>query len=282
MLTIIASMEDEIVGLRRELLSGNLRAGTRPTNYADEILPVQLQVVGLGRNSAETSVRQLLSQLQRGSKEREEPSDGLLLLGFAGAVDADLRTGDLVLASRYYCPETADSQSSESNTETRGTIYGYRAPDSAMWGKAVEAAGRIGQPVVNVDSLTVDSLVTTPEEKQALARRYPVGIVEMEDYWVAVAARESGVPFLSARVVLDPARQGLPGYLPGLARSRSRARAAVAVAAMPWRIPAIFGLARRLPAAKRELTRFALSFLELLVDSEAAPSRPAAARSSVG
>ena len=276
MLTIIASMEHEIAGLRRELRTGPLRAGTRPTNGADEILPVQLQVVGLGRRNAETSVRRLLSQRQLGSKECEEPPDGLLLLGFAGAVEAKMRTGDLVLASRYYCPETAESQHSKSNTDPPGTINGHLAPDSAMWGNAVEAAGRIGQPVVHVDSLTVDGLLTTPEEKQAIARRYPVGIVEMEDYWVAVAAWDAGVPFLSARVVLDPAHQGLPRYLPDLARSRSRA--AVAVAAMPWRLPAIFGLARRVPAARRVLTRFALSFLEILVDGEAAPSHPAAAR----
>jgi hypothetical protein len=145
------------------------------------------------------------------------------------------------------------------------------APDSEMLGQGMQAATAAGQRWTRADSLTVDHLVATPEAKQAIRLRYPVGIVEMEDYWVAAAARKAGVPFLSARVVLDAADQALPGYLLGL--SRSRVRAAVTVAAMPWRIPALLGLARRLPLAQKALTGFATAFLGQLAGAEPAQPR---------
>jgi hypothetical protein len=165
-------------------------------------------------------------------------------LGFAGGVDPAIGAGTLVLASRYYRQEPAGD---------------YLAPGSEMFRQGAQAATAAGETWVDTDSLTVDHLVATPEAKRAIRDRHPVGIVEMEDYWVAAAAREVGVPFLSARVVLDAADQALPGYLLGL--SRSRTRAAFTVAAMPWRIPALLGLARRLPRAQRALTRFATAFL---------------------
>ena len=79
------------------------------------------------------------------------------------------------------------------------------------------------KPVVYADSLTVSELVTAPRDKRAIQRRYPVGIVNMEDYWAASVAQEAGVPFISARAILDPVRQTLPGYLSGIAGFRAKA-----------------------------------------------------------
>lgn len=130
------------------------------------------------------------------------------------------------------------------------------------------------KPVVYADSLTVSDLVTAPSGKQAIRRRYPVGILNMEDYWVASVAQEAGVPFISARAVLDPAQQALPGYLAGIAGSR--ATASLAMMAMPWRIPTLVGLARQLRIAQRALTEFAMGFLTQVSDATPALSCEAA------
>jgi hypothetical protein len=241
-------MEQELALLRRQL---GKRAGLSETEMP---ATVDLRVIGVGRSGAETAVYSLL----RGQKLKGEHSpsqERLLLLGFAGGVDPAIGAGTLVLSPRYY---------------RQGSAGDYLTPDLEMLRQGGQAADA-GETWFNADSLTVDHLVATPEAKRAIRLRYPVGIVEMEDYWVAAAARETGVPFLSARVVLDAADQALPGYLLGL--SRSRTRAAVTVAAMPWRIPALLGLARRLPLAQKALTRFATAFLGQLTGTEGVRSR---------
>ena len=176
------------------------------------------------------------------------------MLGFAGAVDPALESGDLVIPAHFYSPYTD----------------ALLSPEPKMRRVALAAAEATGRPAAQLDSLTVGHLVSTPGEKAHLHRRYPVGIVNMEDYWVAEAAMAAGADFISARVVLDTAGQALPGYLSGLAGSRAKAAASMAV--MPWRIPAMLGLARRLPRAQEALTAFALCFLDQLLDPATAPS----------
>ena len=89
MLTIISAMEEELAGVRRALeVGGNIPAATA------------LHMVGIGRDAIERSLKGLLPALRQARDGDESPS-GLLLLGFAGAVDPSLSTGDLVLAGRY-------------------------------------------------------------------------------------------------------------------------------------------------------------------------------------
>ena len=279
MLTVIGSMEYELAGLRKEL--NRFPAGARLTPGGMGASALDLQVVGVGRACAEQSVRRLLHRgrcLFGGEAERPE---GLLLLGFAGAVDPALRTGDLILSSRYYAVEPTENPPNLPLIKggEGGARGGYLEPDPVMWRHALQAAA--GQQTAYVDSLTVNCLVTTPEQKQAIMRQcavgvaHPVGVVNMEDYWIAAAAQDFGVAFLSARVVLDPAHQALPGYLPSLARSRTWA--ALAMAATPWRIPALVRLARQVPAAQRALSRFALNFVAQMADEESAPPLPVSA-----
>ena len=115
-------------------------------------------------------------------------------------------------------------------------------------------------------ALTVGQVISAPEQKRSIAAAYPVGIVEMEDYWVAEVAAEFGVGFLAARVVLDTADQALPGWLLGL--SRSRIKAVLSLAVRPWRIPTVVRLARQRPLAQRSLTRFALKFLAEMANAK--------------
>ncbi len=281
MLTVITSMEQELAGLKREL-AVRAHAFGRSTPPAWRLVWEDMHVIGVGRSQGETVVQSLLRRQGKFSGY-SRPPDRLLMLGFAGAVDPALETGTVVLSPRYYRDEPAGNPSLTSppkdppySPPSQGGVKGgYLTPDPEMWRRGVEAATAINEAWIGVDSLTVDRLLTSRKAKQAVGRRYPVGVVNMEDYWVAVAARETGVPFLSARVVLDRADQALPGYLPGLARSRTRA--VVTTAAMPWRIPALLGLARRLPPAQDVLTRFAFAFLAQLIDGESTQRNPAPA-----
>ncbi len=251
MLTIIASMECELAGLRRNLLlPRNSRSGNGVEEGTDALQArlVETHVVGVGRSQSQSSVNYLLTAHHHTTDMGAEEPRELLLLGFAGAVEPGLQTGDFVLSQRYYRAESEEAD--------------CLSPDPAMMQRALEAAAEVCLPVTVRDSLTVKGLVATPEGKAELGRRYPVGVVAMEDYWVAAAARDAGVPFLSVRVVLDPANQGLPGYLVGLVHARFGA--VLSAAAMPWRIPTLLVLSRQMRLAQQVLTQFALSYISQL------------------
>lgn len=264
MITIIASMEYELSGLRKELQPGaSTWKVARPGSGGQDDLPdmpgiPDMTVIGVGKERAQATVRRLLESRRPGD---EGQSLELLLLGVCGGVNPELRTGDLVLASKYF----NGSQSTDKNVadDVKNDFF---APDPLMWETATKAcAGESSKPA-STDSLTVNQVIGVPEDKRWIAGALPVGIVEMEDYWVAEVAAEYGVAFLSARVVLDTADQALPGWLFGL--SRSTIKAVLSLTSRPWRIPTVVRLARQRTVAQKTLTRFALRFLAERTKSE--------------
>ena len=252
MLAIVASMEQELSRLRAELAS---RGASRMASGQPE-----LHVIGIGKTNTRNNVDALLSRHY--ASQTGEPIQGLLFLGFAGALDPALRTGDLVLAPRFHqanATPTGQRADSEDGTGRKQQLAQARAADGKMFDLGLKAASEAGLEVSPTDSLTVDRLISTSAEKLELARHYPVASVNMEDYWVAEAAAEAGVPFLAARVVLDLAGQDLPAYLPTLARSRRTA--AIGAVIRPWRIPRLLGVADQMRQCQRVLARFAVSYM---------------------
>lgn len=267
MLTIVASMEQEVAALRRELRRRTRKDVRTLAEAGWTGATPDVRVIGVGQARAVEAARLLLGLSRPHHGHPLPPPEKLLMVGFTGGVDPALAGGQLVLSSRYYLADGPMSKQEPAEIPGAGSWGDYLSPDPEMWRQAVEAAEDVGLPSANVDSLTVSRLVTNPQAKRAFGQRYAVGVVNMEDYWVAKTARNAGVPFLSARVVLDPAHLGLPGYLLGL--SGSRTRAVLSTAALPWRVPAVLSLARRVPPAQRVLARFAVAFLERLHRGEA-------------
>ena len=203
---------------------------------------VEFQVLGVGPERAGASLTALL--------ERSRPQvDGVLVVGVAGGVEPSLETGDLLLADRYALQ----------NGAAQGAGQAIR-PDTQMLQTAQQAALDLSVPVFDGGSLTVDHLVLEPEERQELLTQYQIQSVNMEDYRAAEAAQKAGVPFLSVRVVLDTASQRLPGYLPGLAKSRYKVVTNVLL--QPWRIPTMLRLKRQLQLCQAVLTNFGVSYLK--------------------
>ena len=290
MLIVVASMERELAGFRSQLSRGWSPEDVGSQSEGNRTISVNLGVVGIG-TQADVGLRSILLNNNGLSGRGLQRPVGLLLLGVAGAVVPGLETGDLVLSSRYYRPHLDDgSPQKPLEKETRDsanpdgipvTPFGkseakasFLVPDPKLWQWATAAGKNLDKPVVYADSLTVSDLVTAPSDKRVIERRYPVGIVNMEDYWAASVAREAGIPFISARAILDPVDQALPGYLSNIAGSR--ARALVGLVAMPWRLPTLVGLSRQLGIAQHALTDFGLSFLTQVANATSAPSHEAA------
>ncbi len=281
MLTIVAPLEFELAGLRKGLSPAS---PDNPAKFDYGKSEVFLRAIGAGRQAARTGTKALLAS--RGfSSADESPGppapDSILLLGFAGAVDPSLRTGDLLLSHRYYLSQE-DRLSREGrapsvpllpmDSTNKGVKYGanyranYRAnyiePNDDLLDLARHALAATGLRVVATDGLTVDSPVDTAEAKADLGRRYRVGAVNMEDYWVAREARQADVPFLAVRAVLDTGDQHLPSYLMGLAAGGNGA--ALGALARFWRVPTLLRLACQMWLAQRRLTQFALCFIDRL------------------
>ena len=234
---VAASMGAELTGLRRE--------AEEFQESKDTVLPVEFHLLGVGPDRSGASLTELLNKREPGKK-----TDGVLLLGVAGAVTPGLDTGSLLLASGY----AVDVPGSSS-----GAVV--LEPDAKMRTMAEQAAAELGMPANLGASLTVDHLVGGPEEKQELREKYTVDSVNMEDYRVAEAAAKAEVPFLSVRVVLDTAWQRLPDYLPGL--TRSRYSVLTKVLGMPWRIPTLWQLKNQLLLCQTVITRFGMTYLNL-------------------
>jgi len=235
MLIVVASMEQELTGLRREL-----REIEDATGISSQ---VEFQVLGVGPERAGAAMAALL-------ENRRSKIDGVLLVGVAGGVDPELETGDLLLADRHALQ----------NGASQGAGQAIK-PDAEMLQSAQKAALELSVPIFNGGSLTVDHLVAEPHEREFLRTEYQVYSVNMEDYRAAEAAQNAGVPFLSVRVVLDTASQRLPGYLPGLARSRYKVVTKILL--MPWRIPTMLRLKRQLQLCQAVLTNFGVSYLKV-------------------
>jgi len=235
MLIVVASMEQELTGLRREL-----REIEDATGISSQ---VEFQVLGVGPERAGAAMAALL-------ENRRSKIDGVLLVGVAGGVDPELETGDLLLADRHALQ----------NGASQGAGQAIK-PDAEMLQSAQKAALELSVPIFNGGSLTVDHLVAEPHERESLRTEYQVYSVNMEDYRAAEAAQNAGVPFLSVRVVLDTASQRLPGYLPGLARSRYKVVTKILL--MPWRIPTMLRLKQQLQLCQAVLTNFGVSYLKV-------------------
>ena len=229
-----ASMEQELIGLRREVLEIEDVTGVHPD--------IEFQVLGVGPDRAGSAMAALL-------EAPRSDLDGVLVLGVAGGVNPALESGDLLLPDRYALQDGA----------RQGAGQAIK-PDPGMLQSAEKAALELSMPVCSGGALTVDHLVSEPQEREDLRAQYQIDSVNMEDYRAAEAAQKAGVPFLSARVVLDTASERLPGYLPGLAKSPYKVVTHVLL--MPWRIPTMLRLKRQLQLGQMVLTNFAVAYMK--------------------
>ena len=250
MLTIISPMKSEISYL---LQKPRLQPwGPRSDGVAAEFL-----VVGVGKEAVQRSLSRWLEASDSVSTNGSTSNrpDRLLLLGFGGAVDPALACGDLALSGRYHL----DLDMPE------GVGKDFFEPDSSMLEQAASAVSASGLAWRGVESLTVSRPVATGEEKAAIHRRHSVGpvsvgLINMEDYWVAEFAARADIPFLAVRAVIDTAGQAIPSYALGLQERRWNALASAAT--RPWQLPNLVRLASNLRVAQRSLRRFAEAFLQ--------------------
>ncbi len=126
-------------------------------------------------------------------------ADAVVSFGLGGALVEDLRAGDLVVCCRCY-----------SESSTGAGLFRDADPELLCLATQVESWDRTG--IRFGRGISLDRLVTDPEEKRAMGNRFGVQVVDMESYWVAGVASERRVPFLAVRAVSDTLSQRLPPF----------------------------------------------------------------------
>jgi adenosylhomocysteine nucleosidase len=253
MIAVFAAMDAEMAALERRLAAreheaiGGQRA-VRGRCAGAELLACR---TGLGERARAVAAAVL---------DATRP-DIVLSTGVAGALDPDLSAGDVVLC------------------ETVVSGPGPQAPAVRSDVRLLEAAtaSDAGIRVRRGRSLTVDAIVGEPAAKAKLRLATGADVVEMESYWVGLAARERGLPFLAVRVVLDTAADMLP-ELPGFVAPDGTQRAWAVLPYLithPQRLSLLLRLGRSNRLALRAMGLFAEAFAGAAAALSVADARPA-------
>jgi adenosylhomocysteine nucleosidase len=137
---------------------------------------------GIGLHRARAAARNLVAHGVR----------ALLSWGTAGALDPELAPGTLVLPSAVI----------GSGGERFGVDPGWHGRVSRCLADGLRFSS---EPL-----LTVSEACASVGAKRALFECYRAAGVDMESAGIAEVARDSGVPFLTLRAIVDPAEEPLP------------------------------------------------------------------------
>lgn len=241
--TALASEAQSLVSLGRPEVGlvpppGELRRVWRPSSPE-----VWVGYTGLGRVAGRAAILPF-----KGDKAPKR----VIFAGVGGALRGDLDTGDIVVL------EGAFHDGSE--TERVETTPRLTAALEASFERSGLSARRRGS------ALEVGKIASTPDDKRALARRWPDAcVLGMEDHAVISAAREIGAEIAAFRVVVDRLGDSVPDLSPGLdGAGRPRAlKLAAHLVRQPAALRALPGLARSFATAKAVLDRALHAALEL-------------------
>jgi adenosylhomocysteine nucleosidase len=148
--------------------------------------PVVAVVGGVGKDNARRAAARLCE---------EHKATVLLSIGYAGALDPELRRGDIVLSA----------------WSVNGLSAGPTEEDRAREARLRGVADASHEHHVYVGPLyTADRIVARHEEKSSLFARTGCPVVDMESWAVYSEARARNLPFLGVHTITDTAEEDIP------------------------------------------------------------------------
>jgi nucleoside phosphorylase len=205
------------------------RYGVRTIRGKIDHRTIKILHTGVGEKVCRQRLREFLSatgQIRRG--EQDQPFACLISAGFAGALNAQLKIGDLLLAENF---------STVNLSEIRASFSGL--------------------PIHIANLLTVPALIDSPEERSKLALTSGAVAVDMETEFIARACAAYGIPLLSLRVISDTPRDLFPAPTNVLfdieEQETQILRLATYLLTHPSRIPRLIRFARRIARARKIL-----------------------------
>jgi adenosylhomocysteine nucleosidase len=235
MLLLLSAMPEEIEALRPALREVRELAGAGAARSAWQGRlhghAITLAFSRWGKVAAAATATHLITRVQ--------PSQ-VIFTGIAGALQAGVEVGDLVVARELY---QHDLDASPFYAPTEIPLLGMAAlpADEALsgslltaahgWLAGARAAGEAVLPgqIVHGDIATGDQVIGTVAQREAVRRRVPQAVcVEMEGAAVAQVCHEFALPFACLRLISDQADERLaPADVYELARRSGRITAGI-------------------------------------------------------
>jgi hypothetical protein len=208
------------------------RDGVRAIRGKIEDRAIEVLHTGVGEKVCRQRLGKFLSARRRAGPihgdQQDQQLDCLISAGFAGALNNDLKVGDLLLAENF---------STVHLSETRASLSGLHIQ------------------IANL--LTVQALIDSPEERNKLALTSGAVAADMETEFIARACAACGIPLLSLRVISDTPHTRLPApanVLFDVERQQTRMlKLATHLLAHPSRVPRLVRFASRIAHARKIL-----------------------------
>jgi len=174
---------------------------------------VAILITGMGRRNAENSLRKFLAK---------NLPKLVLTCGFAGGLNPELKSGDVVFMTGY----------------------------PALEERLADADAKMA------NFFTAPRIATTIAEKKQLREQTGADVVEMESGAILAVCRENRIPCAMVRAISDTASENLPLDFNKLSKSDmslSRRKLARAIAKAPWKIGSLMQLHRKTSFAAKKL-----------------------------
>ena len=174
---------------------------------------VDILITGIGARNAETSLRRFLAK---------RLPKLVLTCGFAGGLNPELESGDVVFMTGY----------------------------PALEQRLVDADAKLA------NFFSAPRIATTVAEKKQLRAETGADVVEMESGAILAVCRESQIPCAMVRVISDTADEDLPLDFNALSKpdmNLDNGKLAWAIAKAPWKIGALMQLHKKTSLAANQL-----------------------------
>lgn len=244
---IITAMPEETQAIVGALLHAQKNLAGGRTVYRGQLSGHEIVVAeaGMGFTNATTTARQLIL---------EQRPDLIISAGFCGGISAELRVGDVVLATGLTIV------SENGLKEVPVTI-----PAVSLDFVSRQAAE--GRRVFGGLFATTTAIMQKTRLAALLPADAPYPVVEMESAAIALLAGENGIPFVGLRTVSDPFDEELGFALDEFCDERMRIRiprVLLTVARKPRIIPQLVRLARNSRVAAANLSQAMVRLLAVV------------------
>jgi len=213
--------------------------GSRSRGDRNGILTIRGRIDDRTIEVLHTGVGEKVCRERLGKFLQDQKFDCLISAGFAGALNDDLRVGDLLLAENFSTLDLGERWSSFSS---------------------------LGIHIANL--LTVPALIDSREERNKLARTSGAVAVDMETEFIARVCAACGIPLLSLRVISDTPHHLFPApadVLFDIERQQTHMlKLATHLLAHPTRIPRLVQFARRISCARKILANALVTLVHRL------------------
>jgi adenosylhomocysteine nucleosidase len=202
---------------------------------------ISILLTGIGRQSAEKSLREFLNPCRSRGDETQikeklasphvvsyEP-DLVLTCGFAGGLNPDLKLGEVIF-------ELSEPQLPSANSQLQAQLLASGAKPAKIF--------------------CADRIATTVAEKKKLRAETGADAVEMESAAIHTICRECGIPCATVRVISDTASEDLPLDFNALSKPDKNldyGKLFLAIAKSPGKIPALMQLQKKTKFASENL-----------------------------